>query len=218
MGGLSIPSGERHRIPLDRNDIIAAAQVLSYIARPERPESGVKLLNEWWLARCRTGGDDISAAPFAVDKPNRLQVRLDTFGKDLRNGFQAGVWLQWKILGEAAHMHHWFAGFTGVSLGKLAAKKLGDGATSRDAEIPNVRRNIWIKRRPVAHIALAAANEIRAHHARPGTKVRLDEILFSPRWLSGAIVQAEEWAQTAQSRGIVCIGEPYLFERTGDKF
>lgn len=168
---------DRPIVRVTDNDLLAAMQILACIARPHNQsklEAGGKLLQAWFWARKRQRGEPTPNLDFLHAKSfqkSRIEAKLSTFSNDLLSAFRAGLWLQWKILGNASKQHDWFKGFDGVSVRSLSAKhwnqKNADKVamdnsftTSRDDDAGNLRKSIWHKRRPVLHMALAAGNAI----------------------------------------------------------
>lgn len=168
---------DRPIVRVTDNDLLAAMQILACIARPcpqSKLEAGGKLLQAWFWARKRQRGEPTPELDFIHPKSfqrNRIEPKLRTFSNDLWSAFRAGLWLQGKILGNASTQHHWFKGFSGISVRSLSAEHwnqknadkvaMGNGfTTSRDDDAGNIRKSIWHKRRPVLHMALAAGNAI----------------------------------------------------------
>ncbi|WP_271439759.1 hypothetical protein [Pontixanthobacter luteolus] len=175
-----LTSDHRPIVRVTENDLLAAMQILACIARPHNQgklEAGGKLLQAWFFARKRFRGEPTPGLDFLHPKSfqrSRIEPKLKTFSEDLWKAFEAARWLQAIILSSARDQHCWFQGFSHVTLRSLAANKWNT-APNRQAgfqsgelteTIPeeddagNIRKSIWWKRRPIVHMALAAANEI----------------------------------------------------------
>jgi hypothetical protein len=178
----------RTDIRLDDEDTIAAAQILAWIARPHRPESAVKALNHWYWTYHRKAGRDLPAMPFALEKPGRLQGPMLRLQAECLTAFRAGVWLQWTIFKDAPGPR-----LGGARHGVTSLAALRVGMDDRGNEIAKV----WSKRKPVAHMCLAAGNAIGRHHReRRWRGFGLAGAMLQPSWVGEAIEQSEEWAHT----------------------
>lgn len=155
-------------------------QILACIARPHNQgklEAGGNLLQAWFWARKSHRGESTPDLDFLHAKSfqrSRIEPKLRTFSEDLWKAFEAARWLQAIMLSDAGKKHHWFHGFSQITLRSLAANKwnaaphrqagfqsgeMAETAPEED-DAGNIRKSIWWKRRPVVHMALAAANEI----------------------------------------------------------
>ena len=178
-----LPNVQRPVVRVTDNDLLAAMQILACIARPPNPkeplkqgklEAGGNLLQAWFWSRKRHRGDKTPELDFLHAKSfqrSRIEDKLRTFSKDLYNAFEAGRWLQYKILGDASRLDPSLSGFRGISLRSLAADHWNRKNATRLAydhgytysgldDASNIRASIWTKRRPVVHMALAARNAI----------------------------------------------------------
>lgn len=193
---------ERLHLRLDDNDLIAAAQILSWIALPHRPQDGVDLLCNWYWARQKFLGHPLPDLPFALKKPSRLESQLRRLEATCLVGFRAGIWLNWKIL--SASPSPWFSNIH-MSTRKLASRR----ASTKGTESHNEIRDVWSKRKPVAHMALAAANAIGGWLKENDLyEFGLSGAILHPEWVSEAIEMSEEWRRSA-SRFI----DPATFHR-----
>lgn len=195
-------SDDRPIVRVTDNDLQAAMQILACIARPHNQsklEAGGNLLQAWFWARKRQRGESTPDLDFQHGKAfqrSRIEPKLNTFSKDLWNAFVAGRWLQSKLLSDASNLHPWFEGFSGLSLRYQAANHWNrknanrialdnSHTTSRDDDAGNIRASIWRKRRPIVHMALAAANEIcRAASNRDQPSDRLEELVAKRQAIS----------------------------------
>jgi hypothetical protein len=192
---------ERYAIRVDDDDLIAAAQILAWIARPHRPESAVKLLNEWYLRLLIIRGVSSTELPFLPDKKGRLDPKFYRLQTECMTGFRAGTWLNWKILSAAPHK--WFASVD-ISTRELGRRRAQARHAVPENELPdNEIRDVWSKRKPIAHLALGAGQAIGRSLAAEGLQgFGLSKALLNPGWVNVAIASAEEWAHSASSVGV----------------
>lgn len=196
---------ERIRERLDDDDTIAAAQILSWIARPHIPAFGLSLLLP------------------SEKRPNRVESQRPAFQKDFIRGLQAGGWFDAKVtaadpdwesktLFPRENWTDW----------KMAGRYLG----SREGRKDNAIRAIRNKRGAVAHLASAVRTALLNKclyegrpvprstiyaHLRPVTSTTLpnpilpdlNPLLFvqDPDWVQDAIELAEERLQLALEVG-----------------
>lgn len=199
---------DRREIELDANDVVAAAQILSWIAMPHRPQDGVDLLCQWFWARRRHRGEPIPDLPFDLKKPSRLAPQLENFRQRVCSGFRAGQWFELKTL-SGPNRPAMFSNFAATTR-SLAARRAGVRGTAAANEI----RDVWSRRKPVAHMAIAAANNIAAEHtARNVGGFDLEPTLFNPVWVGDAILEAESRASGAMATGAFDIARLYRFHR-----
>jgi hypothetical protein len=189
---------ERRQICLDADDLSAGVQILAYIARPHRPDSVAKIFDAWVNQ---------------TEKPSRLRPKIATTVKDLLNGFEAARWLQRAILSGGANNKEVFlldswqrVPVTGFP-GSWPATSLRSNASSRAAEVEgigNAFRDIWSKRKPILHLALAAGSEIgRLHHSQLIKGLDINLVVTDLSWVKPALAQAEGWAASAQTLSIL---------------
>lgn len=199
---------QRRQIRLDSDDLAAASQILAYIARPHRPGSVDQLINAWI---CNS------------ERPSRLEPKIGTLVKDLLNTFEAARWLQRSILSNFANtkeimlpdsgLRFKVTGFPGVwpvtSLRRSALARAGGSEGSG-----NAFRDIWSKRRPVVHLALAAANEMgKLHRAQSSIGLDINLAVRDGSWVKPALLNAEAWARSAQSLSILPLGAQWHFSQ-----
>lgn len=181
---------------LDENDTVAAAQILAWIARPHRPASAIKVLNHWyWIAHRKRGGI-LPDMPFSLEKPGRLEPSFLKLEADCLMAFRAGSWAQSAILKNTPAP--WFKSFS-VGIRARAAVHAGEDSAG------NAIRDIWSRRRPVAHMCLAAGNAIgRLHREQGWIGFGLAGTMRDTSWVQEAIQQAPQWSRTlAQMPGAV---------------
>jgi hypothetical protein len=187
---------ERREIRLDDHDVLAAAQILSWIARPHRPESGMKVLNHWYVELQRDRGKVVPDLPFNLMRRNRIEAQFRRLEADCLIGFRAGTWLNWKILSAAPGP--WLGGIN-VSTRELGRRRASARQAKPENETPNNEiRSIWSKRKPVAHLALAAANSIGARYAAHDLRgFGLSWTILNPDWVADALARSEDWFRSA---------------------
>lgn len=202
---------DRLDIRLDDHDLIAGAQILAWIARPHRPESGVELLNHWFLARRRHRGDPLPALPFELKKPNRIEYQLAKFRTDLMRGFRAGLWFEQRSM-SGPNRPALLRNFD-VKIRSLARRQLP--IARRDPENEgNIVRDIWSRRKPIAHLAIAAGSTIaRLHQEREVVGFDLEMTVFDPIWVSEAISESESRAGGSFLTGALQPEQLYRFHR-----
>lgn len=211
----SFPSDDqvpRRAIRLDENDVVAAAQILAWIALPHRPHAGVDLLCNWFWARRHYRGQPIPELPFKLKKPSLLGPQLEQFRRRALAGFRAGLWFEQVVMSTSDVS--WFEGYH-VSVRSLA-RRLLTPQQRREApeETGNKFRDIWSPRKPFAHLAAAAACEIANEHERLGVAgFDLEMTLFNPVWVPAAIEQAEGRARGAASVGAFALNDLVRFRR-----
>lgn len=192
----SIASGWLREIRLDDRDLIAGAQILSWIALPHRPEAGVRLLEQWFWARRRFRGETVPHLPFDLNKRGRITAQLAQFEKRVLEGLRAGLWFdrrQWSALPAGGPILSGLRGM-GASTRRLARLY----AQRNGIEEANAIRAIWSKRKPVLHLASATAEVLGARYAAEGRRgFDLERTVFWPNWVEETIERAERKAEFA---------------------
>ena len=199
---------ERPEIRLDDNDVVAAAQILSWVARPHRPESGVDLLQHWYWRLFQIRGREVPELPFDLRARKRIEAQFKRLEIDCIAGFRAGMWLQWKILDHSECS--WFANFS-MSTRELSRRRAAAKHPAREEyrNPDNEIRDIWSRRKPIAHLALSAGNAIASWLAKRDLQgFGLSGAMLQPDWVAEAIEKSEDWFRPA-SRFI----EPSQFVR-----
>jgi hypothetical protein len=201
---------QRHEYILDPNDTAAAAQILSWIARPHRQAGAERLLRQFVMKSAQLAG---WAPPneIKLEKPTRLETQILNLQGDILKAFEAAHWFQTKVLrGDGSQI---FSGFPKISQRSLAAR--WSGYRKDEASIGPVMERLWKRREQVVHMCLAAGNAIgKMHHERgqQGFDLRLP-MFHADEWVGHAIAQAEGWARTSNQFGIVEIDELIHFRR-----
>ena len=178
----------RESIRLDGDDTIAAAQICAWIARPNRPESAMKVLDHWRRELQREWGKPDPVPNDVLMKRNRIIPQFIRLEAECLTAFRAGQWLQAHFLKTTPHK--WFNAFDrGVTA--LAADRVG--MDDRGNEIARV----WSKRKAVAPMCLAAGNALGRHHQERGwVGFGLTGSILQPQWVQEAIEQSEQWQHT----------------------
>ncbi len=178
---------DRQSVRLDDADLIAAAQIIGWLAFPARPEHGVKTIQQWAVRRQLARGEFDGKLPFSMDKPNRLQQRIDTLNHQLRRRLRAGHWLAQRMGKESNRPLS-----PGRGLRALARRE------SELHEIPNLVRDYWTGSVPVIHLAKASLFAIIAAYQREERGGwHLERTIFWPDWVPEAIEQSEGDARWA---------------------
>jgi hypothetical protein len=100
-----------------------------------------------------------------------------------------------------------------VSVRSLARRQLPSKRRDLEAE-GNVIRDIWSKRKPVAHLAAAAANGIALEHRTNNISgFDLEMAVFNPVWVAAALEEAESRARGAALAGAFRILDLHRFHR-----
>lgn len=187
----------RQEIRLDDADLVAAAQILAWIARPSHPEHGTHLMEQWFYARRRFRREPVPPLPFEVGRRCRITSQLALFNQRLLEGFRAGLWFNRRCcstLPVASPFAQQFSAAWGSStrqMAKLYADRNG-------IEQCNAIRAIWSRRKPVLHLAWAAAEVLSERYrdeARRG--FNLERTVFWPNWVDETIKRAERKADFA---------------------
>jgi hypothetical protein len=196
----------RRKIYLDAGELAAGAEILGYIARPHRPESVIKVIDGWLNQ---------------TEKPSRLRPKIDTLVKDLLNGFEAARWLQRAILSGAANTKKIVLLETGQKLnvsgfpGSWPVTSLRSSALKKTYDVEgtgNTIRDIWSRRKPILHLALAAGNEIgKLNKSKAVSGLDINLAVTDWSWVKPTLVQAEGWAVSAQQLSILPLALPWHF-------
>lgn len=210
------------------DDRVAAMQILACIARPhsDRATSAGELMQQWFWARQRhrrEGFPPELAVP--VPDKDRIAPKLKKLAEDIDHALTAGEWLKLQWAAKSAKRNGVVV--KGVSLGALAARKWnrdnkekleeeggeeeGGWIKSTDDQASPVRQKIWIKRRPVVHMALAVREEARERHG--GLPKELEALVFDTSWVASALKRSETYAAVAIEHNILEPGEPWRFIR-----
>jgi hypothetical protein len=207
---------ERRVIILDKHDLIAGAQILSWIAFPNRPEHGVNLLNQWFWARRKHRGEPVPTLPFKLKKPNRIEAQLKVFERQLRRGFVAAEWFSHKSA-SGPSAPPMIKGF-GISTRKLSSRwgwYLADQNDPDDFKEPsNVIRSVWSPRKNILHLARSFSFVIMEKMNEQGIeRFDLERTVFDPVWVEKTISDSEGQARMAELLGAFEINNFYKFER-----
>lgn len=204
----------RRAIRLDDSDLIAGAQILSWIALPHRPEFGVALINQWYWARKKFRGEPVPVLPWPLKKQSRFETQLSIFDRKVLDGLRAGLWLQRKCW--AALPEEWPSPIVqafrsaGASTRALAAARSHKRGSAQANEI----RDIWTRHKPISHLAWAVADTLGGIYADEGREgFDLERTVFLPNWVSEALDRAENVAANAEKSQVVPISELYRFHR-----
>ena len=201
---------ERRAIRLDARDMVAGAQILSWIALPHRPAHGVALLNHWYWARRRFRGESVPALPFTLKKLSRIEGQLQNFNARVMDAFLAGVWFQRRqltVLPDSGGLILSAVKAWSASTRTLAQRRADLRGTAQPQEI----RAIWSTRKPVLHLALAAGEMLAEHYHSEGRQgFDLERTVFWPNWVPATIDRAERIASQACRFGAF---EPHQFYR-----
>lgn len=208
---------ERREVRLDDQDLIAGAQILGWLAFPDRPQQGVRTIQQWLIRRQQAREEFIGELPFRLDKPNRLQLRINTMNKQLRRRLRAGDWLA-KRMGKAAGTPLSMA--MGMGLNALARREnqLLQFQFAEQSEIdrdqPNLIRDYWTASLPVIHLAKASLFSILEAYRKEGRDGwHLERTVFWPDWVPGAIAWSENTAGFAAQLGLVEPSQMIRFHR-----
>lgn len=207
--------GERRAIRLDNHDIIAAAQILAWIALPHRPHDGVNLMQQWYFARRRHRGQENPALPFDLKKPNRLEPQLVQFEARCLDAFRAGIWFDRQITRGPNVVAGPIAKGMSVSIHRLAARRMrAKGIDPVEEGTGNAVRDIWSKRKPVAHLASALCMCLATRLEREDRRgFDLERTMFDPVWIDQVLKGAENKARLAIISGAVPPAQLYRFHR-----
>lgn len=161
---------ERIRERLDNDDTTAAAQILSWIARPHRSASGLSLL-----------------LPSEM-RPNRVESQRPAFQKDFLRGLQAGVWFDAKVLAKDPDWESKTLFDPEHSTTRMLAKRSVGGL---EVEKSNAIKRVWSNRQVVAHLASALRTALV-------TKSLVDDLpldpwafVAEPDWVQDIIDESE---------------------------
>lgn len=204
---------ERRAIRLDARDMVAGAQILSWIALPHRPAHGVALLNHWYWARRRFRKEGVPALPFTLKKLNRIEGQLQNFNARVSDAFLAGVWLQRRsfsaLPGEGGPIASMLKAW-GASTKSQAQRRAVLRGTAQSQEI----RDIWSRRKPVLHLAWAAGETLAdRYHCEGRQGFDLERTVFWPDWVPATIDRAEQIASQVCRFGAFDPGQFHRFHR-----
>lgn len=199
-------------IRLDDDDLIAGAQILAWIAMPHRPQPGVRLLEQWYLARRRYRNETVPALPFPLSKQGRITAQLAHLNRRVLEGFRAGIWFDRRCFAVLPGDGPILSGLRGMGAStRQLAKSYADG---NGIEQGNAIRAIWSKRKPVLHLASAAAEVLASRYAdedRHGFD--LERTVFWPNWVAETIDRAGQKAEFAARFGAFSQSGFYRFHR-----
>jgi len=204
--------------------MVAGAQILAWIAMPHRPQPGVRLLNQWFWARRRFRKERVPVLPFELGKPNRITAQLVQFDRRVLDAFRAGAWFDrrrvfdhWRwidrekltVLPEGSPIVAGLRGF-GASTRQLAKSYAGRNGIEQG----NAIRAIWSRRKPVLHLASAAAEVLAARYADENRQgFDLERTVFWPNWVADTIDRAEQKAEAAARYGVFPLSDFHRFHR-----
>lgn len=197
---------------LDDHDLIAGVQILAWIAMPHRPQPGVRLLEQWFWARRRRRKENVPSLPFQLIKQGRLVTQLAQFERRSLEAFRAGLWFDrrvWAALPAGGPI------LTGIQSMGASTRRLANSYADRNGiEQGNAIRTIWSKRKPVLHLASAAAEILASRHADEDRRgFDLERTVFQPDWVSETIERAEQKANFAAKLGVFPRACFYRFHR-----
>lgn len=161
---------ERIRERLDDDDTIAAAQILSWIARPHRPASGLSLLLP------------------SEKKPNRVDSQRPAFQKDFLRGLQAGVWFDAKVLAKDPDWESKTLFDPEHSTTRKMAKRSVGGL---EVEKSNAIKRVWTNRQRVAHLASAVRTALVTKSSVDDLPLDPWAFVADPDWVHDVINEAE---------------------------
>ena len=202
----------QREIRLDDRDLIAGAQILAWIAMPHRPQPGVHLLEQWYWSRRRYRKENVPSLPYNLSKQSRITLQLAQFNRRLLEGLRAGVWFERRCL----------AAVPGD--GPITTVLRGMGASTRQlarmyanrtgVEQSNAIRDIWSRRKPVLHLASAAAQVLAVRYADEDRRgFDLERTIFWPNWVADTIDVAGQKAKFAAKHGGFSYSGFYRFHR-----
>lgn len=205
-------SPQRQEVRLDDWDVVAGAQILAWVAMPHRHQAGVHLLNQWFWARRRLRKESVPVLPFELGKPSRLWAQLVQFDRRVLDGFRAGVWFDRRQLAVIPGDGPIVAGLRGLG---ASTRQLAKSYAGRNGiEQGNAIRGIWSKRRPVLHLASAAAEVLAARYADEDRQgFDLERTVFWPNWVEDTISRAEQKAEAAARYGAFQLSDFHRFHR-----
>ncbi len=208
---------ERRSVRLDDVDLIAGAQILGWLAFPARPEHGVKTIQQWAIRRQQARGEYKGELPFMLDKPNRLQRRIDMLNRQLRRRLRAGDWLARRTAHTAGTP---ISKALGLGLNALARRENSllqfqfAEQSETDRDTPNLIRDYWTASLPVIHLAKASLDAIVEAYRREGRDGwHLERTIFWPNWVADAIADSENAARWAAKLELVVPHKMIHFHR-----
>jgi hypothetical protein len=161
---------ERIRERLDGDDTIAAAQILSWIARPDRLTSGLSLLLP------------------SAKKPNRVESQRPAFQKDFLRGLEAGRWFNAKALAADPDWESKTLFPPDRSTTRKMAKRSVGGL---EVEKSNAIKRVWSNRKQIAHLASAARTALVAKSLVDNLSLDPWAFVADPDWVQDVIDEAE---------------------------
>lgn len=216
-------SGSRPVVRVTDNDLLASMQILACIARPHRVSSAGELMQQWFWARKRHRREGFpQELEIHISDMDKLAAKLPKLSKDILDALRAGEWLREQWWRKSVARKGYLA--TGHSIRAMAASQWnrehrhkieidGDWIDSRDDRTSSIRQRIWIKRRSVAHMALAVRNELREKYPYPQGLPDLEAVVFDTTWVAGALERSEGYAEAAIEYDILKPTEPLHFLR-----
>lgn len=199
-------------IRLDDRDLIAGAQILAWIAMPHRPQPGVHLLEQWYWSRRRYRKENVPPLPYDLSKQSRITLQLAQFNRRVLEGLRAGIWFHRRCLVGVPGDGLILTGLRGMGastrrLARMCADRTG-------VEQANAIRAIWSRRKPVLHLASAAAEVLAARYADEDRRgFDLERTIFWPNWVADTIDLASQKADFAARYGGFSHSGFYRFHR-----
>lgn len=149
--------------------------------------------------------------PFELKKPNRIASQLGKFKMDLLRGFRAGLWFEQRTMA-GPNRPVMFSNFQ-ANIRSLARYQLPQSQKDPENE-GNVIRDIWSRRKPISHLAIAAVTSIALfHEERDLDGLDLEMTVFDPVWVKRAIEESESQARSALLMGAFTENQLYRFNR-----
>lgn len=192
----------RQQITLSREDGAAALEILAFLAHPQRPEYGLRVMNDW--ARHHFGNQA------GAEKWSRLEPKLRRCDGLIERSLVAGYWLHRRCALSFSDRHSQELGPVEASL-RTSARAFGIHGKEETA-----LRDYWDRSRTVAHLALAAGEAIHSafgSREATGWQWSLRDIAFNPAWVDRAVTHAEAKAQAASELGVIPIEDALHFVR-----
>ena len=178
-------------IRLDDRNLVAGAQILAWIALPHRPQAGVDLLNQWLWSRRKFRRESMALLPFTLRKQNRISSQLIQFNRRVLDAFRAGIWFDRRCYSALPGDDVIVRGFRSMG---ASTRLLAQSHSERfGIEPSNSIRLIWSKRKPVLHLASAAAHVLASKYADEDRRgFDLERTVFWPNWVAETIERAEQ--------------------------
>lgn len=179
---------DRPAVALDGDDQIAAAQILAWLAFPEHPDRGIRVMQNFVYRWQQARGAAKVKPLFDVYKTGILEKRLDTFEHQLRRRMTASEIMIGRI---AANREGQISRAFGVGLNESIRRRIG----GRDEQLGRLVRDYWTKSIPVIHLASSTRSAILAACERDAVKrFDLTRAVFKPDWVSQALEASEQQA------------------------